>query len=959
MDRGNLAAWSLEVPDSDFAPALVALGALASLPQTILEELHRPPGWIAERIASALHVTAVEGNGLLEWTKPDVSVDGGIPVVGSVKRFEAPSAQVLVKVFRTLLSNFKLGSSVPQGLRLAIRTGRQKIGGGMPHAWLLASADPKRISSVFLIDAFPSDGRADWKWPLTIATLPGDPLAIHLASHERTHDNWPIHYVVASRDVPNVEVLVISATVADGLMRLLASGLRLRCCLVVVVGLGIDTAESAEPLINTLVGRLSAEGVAILAAGKSAEDFARRINQFAFELTHNKPLDVALIQPFGRSSLLLLSRDLLAVSRLEATLDRATSALRRLPSTASIELSDRSSDRLQLSRNLTRSRPPAEIADAIDLARSNYAYIHEIEEASAITELAGTVERKHRESRQAKKELRYLRQESFQKIKDRLVEVEDGYTVGQAVMVSITIGPRRDGGSTSPTAFPEDKLPKQRAPHRLQVLFHEPEHLDEPMLRDIMLPPTGDSSAAEFVFTPRAARNFEARVSVLHRGRVLQTVLMKTVVLGPGIARGSDDIGIWFDKEIRVRQNWEDLRRRRRFDMALVFNHSAGGEARMTGVTGQRAWAKNLQGLEKPVRRINELLSEVATTVLDYDGGLGTGGNPKLLVELACVGADLYSALYLDQLKELTTESYEVGIKEIEYLQIISARQDAVVPIEFFYDYDVPRPGAAVCPGHDDALKKGGRCPSDCPRSNDPEGFVCPLGFWGVKKVIERHMYDPKVDLPAGAEIVIQSEATEGRDRLNVRLGLVVGHSQEVKSEELKPLLDSADITFGPEVTVVKNWDEWRGAVKDKRPTMLLAFPHNAGKEEQVTLEIGGNALRTNRLPRDYVKPEANALGPMVFLLGCDVAGTAQDFSSHIRYFRQAGAAIIVSTVATVFGPHAVHVGHAIVKELTSNDRPSDATVGQVMLDAKRQALRDSVPMALCVVAYGDADWRI
>jgi hypothetical protein len=29
------------------------------------------------------------------------------------------------------------------------------------------------------------------------------------------------------------------------------------------------------------------------------------------------------------------------------------------------------------------------------------------------------------------------------------------------------------------------------------------------------------------------------------------------------------------------------------------------------------------------------------------------------------------------------------------------------------------------------------------------------------------------------------------------------------------------------------------------------------------------------------------------------------------------------------------------------------------MRDAKRAAVRDSLPMALCVVAFGDADWRL
>src|SRR4051794_13329675 len=116
MDRGPLTAWSLEVPDSEFPLALAALGTLGSLPPTILEELHRPPGWVAKRIAFALRATAREGSGILEWAPPDLTVDGGIPVIGTINRYEAPSAQVLVEVFRTLLSSIRQDSSLPRGL---------------------------------------------------------------------------------------------------------------------------------------------------------------------------------------------------------------------------------------------------------------------------------------------------------------------------------------------------------------------------------------------------------------------------------------------------------------------------------------------------------------------------------------------------------------------------------------------------------------------------------------------------------------------------------------------------------------------------------------------------------------------------------------------------------------------------------------------------------------------------
>ena len=118
-----------------------------------------------------------------------------------------------------------------------------------------------------------------------------------------------------------------------------------------------------------------------------------------------------------------------------------------------------------------------------------------------------------------------------------------------------------------------------------------------------------------------------------------------------------------------------------------------------------------------------------------------------------------------------------------------------------------------------------------------------------------------------------------------------------------------------------------------------------------------------------YVRPSGEA-PPIVFLLGCDTASTAQQFSTHVGYFRRAGAAIIVSTVATVLGEHAVKVGTAIATKMLAaakadhsdqalNHSDENYQFGEVLRDAKRQALLDSLPMALCVVAFGDADWRL
>ena len=68
---------------------------------------------------------------------------------------------------------------------------------------------------------------------------------------------------------------------------------------------------------------------------------------------------------------------------------------------------------------------------------------------------------------------------------------------------------------------------------------------------------------------------------------------------------------------------------------------------------------------------------------------------------------------------------------------------------------------------------------------------------------------------------------------------------------------------------------------------------------------------------------------------------------------------MIVSTVATVFYAHAVKMGEAILSRLLDLSASDSMTIGDAIREAKCAALSESLPMALCVTAFGDADWRL
>lgn len=988
IDREHLAGWSLELADTDFAAALAALGALAALDRAALGQAYGAGTWRVDRLAGLLKQAMQGRAGILGWTLPAPSSRSAAPRIriaapanGATRLVSVPQAGQLASAWRQFLADLPPGRDTgagasPNGPRLALRSDARTADLVLKLAPVLLHPEVG-AASVYLDQAFAGDGRTDWRWPFTVLTLADDPLQAALAQRQTSLPaNWPYRFAGASREAARAEVLVVGAGASDALERVLASGLPLRCCLVIVAGLGTDSAGAAAPLLRALVARVRAEGIAVLEPGRSADEFAQRLTQFADQLSHNQPIDVALTLASRAQALLLLNRDLLALSRLDTTVTRVTKGLRQLPRSTKVLLSPQSMDRLGVPSikfnryvkhlvepaspfEFTAAAAPRDIADAIDASRAHYRFDHEANEASAIAELSSSVQSHAEAAERRAAPPRFVQQLSFRKQADQFTLEHAGYCVGQPVMVQVLIGPKRPERTAAPMVFPEDKLFRQgQAQHRLQVVLHEPRQFEQPLLREILLPRRGDSSVAEFVFTPSVAGPFEGRISVLHRGRVLQTVLLRTRVASSAAALQEAGSHITLDDETQVRRDWSDLGQRRRFDLAMVLNHTNTGEAMLTGVAGQRAWAKHLgSDVQDIVASLNTAISAVAHSVADYGDGLDQGENPALLVSLARDGADLYSLLYLDQLKRLSTGGFDAGDESVTYLQVISARQDAVIPLEFMYDFNPPKPGATVCPQHREALAAG-RCPQTCARSSQPTEHVCPMGFWGLKKVIERHLFDPLAMPVEGAEVVLQVEAIDGRDRLDLRAGSLVAHSQEVQAADVANLVQTLGTQFGGQVTLVKDWADWMNTVRTRHPTLLVAFPHNEGKARNVLLEIGGNKLYTLGLPADYVHT-GESPPPLVFLLGCDVAGTAQEFSNHIRYFRQAGAAVVVSTIATVFGAHAVRVGEAIVAGLAQAGTPGKQRLGEIIRDAKRAALLDSVPMALCVVAFGDADWRL
>lgn len=801
-------------------------------------------------------------------------------------------------------------------------------------------------ASVVHVRSLLGDGASDWPLPITVSAASGDLLPkFEVAEH------YPLRTHLADRDHPRSSILVIAKPLSQAVAELVSSPFDFRACIVLVVGPVTETPAQILAGIQSLSAHANAEGVAIVDADAMRPDELReRVKNLGYNLSHNHRIDGALQLVFGENLLFFATPRLLDIAQVDSQIDELLPRLSTVKN-AEFTLSGTTKSRIERRATLPGGAVTASaVANAINASRVDFAFDSETHEASAMTEIIAAVAAAEAET--LPNDRRFLRRALSER--DPWVGIDDrGYVAGADAVEMIDIGPLETGFAAAAESLPEPS-PSNRRTRKLQIVFSEPAQLDGPLRQTIELPPTGASTSARFAFKPKQAGKFEARVSVLYRGRILQTAKLRTQVYASPSERAEKGEGVKWKEESEL-HNLSDLGSRRAFDLSIIANAGDDGKHSATLIGKSHAIAKSLDGIDKPVTRINELLSHVANSPEDYTGAISKGQPLELLVGLAVQGRKLYDELYRRKFEATSEGGFD---DTLEYIQIISANANAIVPIEFMYGRATPPPDARMCPKHAVALKEG-KCPVDCPGMKTPEKHVCPMGFWGLSKVIERHSVDENmIDLPKNAQVLLQSEPRRKRDRISLGAGAVLGFSERVKAGDAKPVVTLLGKLTKNRAKGVKNWGEWKAAVAAAKPTLLISCPHNTEDDDWDFLEIGDELLSTVGLDGDYARA---AGGPptIVMLLGCSSAATASQFATPVGGFRLAGASVVIGTVATVFGEHAPKVAALLASSAFALAANKPISLGEVMRDVRRQALLGKLPMALCVTAFGDADWLL
>jgi hypothetical protein len=207
--------------------------------------------------------------------------------------------------------------------------------------------------------------------------------------------------------------------------------------------------------------------------------------------------------------------------------------------------------------------------------------------------------------------------------------------------------------------------------------------------------------------------------------------------------------------------------------------------------------------------------------------------------------------------------------------------------------------------------------------------------------------------------LYLQSEASRAGDTLYLGGVPVLGSSARVPKQSIAELKKVIARHCGAKPEVAKDWSEWEKLVTTLHPALLVALPHTDGTSTNVTVEIGDKTVKTITLRQTHVfpPPVEGHQAPLVALIGCDVAGTADDYGNHVMVFRDRGAGIVIGTIATVFGEHAAKVAAKLVEGMLPEGNAAPVRLGELMRKVRRDCLLAGLLMPLCLVAYGDADW--
>lgn len=817
-----------------------------------------------------------------------------------------------------------------------------------------------RTGSVF-IAAYPGQTDLRFQMPMRVGAWQEDFEALELEQIAKT---WPassfMEFHPLSREHARCEVLILRGTARTALRRILASRFAVRTALALLLGPADTPWQQMQGVANALLSETQAAGLSVITL-QSVGQLAPLFREWTFELSHNTPLDIGLKKAFGETAALhLLSPSLIEAAALPTAARMLGRRLRVLAPSTSFALAGGTLARIGL-EGLRAGAPkafPRVLGRTLRAHADALPYAGESQGGTALAEISAA----EKEARYADAHVqpdRALQSDLFAIRNGKAIKQTGPFVVDQPHRLEAFIGPPGGGALQADKVFPEALLEWHKADQfTLSVVFSEPNQWDAPQIGTFVLRRYGTSTRCRFDFTPTRVGPFRARLTIQYRGRVLETALLEGKVEASDQAAADTLDGMpRLSIEAQIHGTLTTLDDRRRFDANLVLNDTVTGQPTVQVAGREGAVVASLSEIEQQLERISARLRDVANNAKRYTKGLDSKDSTAMLVKLATHGHALFGRLVRDY---IDVSSAAKELRDSEYLQIVAAKPEAVVPLELVYQYAPPADDAKLCPKALEALETG-HCPADCDTRTSPARHVCPMGFWGLRKVIERHVHNPR--LATGAAFIAAVEPIGARNVIPLKGAALLAASQNVKAAARTALEKAVTQQWklSGSVAPVRKWADWKKAVGEVKPTLVVALPHSDGVNEDISLEISGDTLVTRFLTEDYLRPSHERPPPLVLLLGCDVAGKgdARAYTSHVQNFRYSGAPVILGTLAIIEGSAAAAAAAIVVEQLVKVVGRKPDRFGEVLRQAKREAMKKGLLMVLGLVGIGDADWQL
>lgn len=963
MNREEFGSWGIELSDLEFSQAIFVAG--------LIDYYHVTPFMIDEEETFNNIIRLLEDNNFfLKWSLISSSFETGW--WASKKIF----ASTLVKLGSRLISNY--GNLIRIGIIPSYYSFSDKN-------WILGqlSKSVLLLSSVYFL--YEKEFKSDWDYPLRVGFL-NDKLSYEFRSDiedlkffDKSLKGIHIKIINVNEEMTPCDILLLPHTLREALAALLKSPNALRANLVIVTGDFDETAGRAEPLLEAIRTQARAAGICLTPVkSEEVENYHLDTRQIWFkelikEISHNNPIDVALFRASRQTELnalppfIIATEELIENSQISKRIQKFGKQIANVKNKKiEVKLPNQNlEDLIRKTESTSASdfRTLNEISEGLEKSAEDFIWFREADMATSFSELKEATEKVLEkaplppETRWIQAEIRELEDAETSGIIKKTVKDSPELIAQKDYQIDVFVGNKSINSIEANLPFNETDLPPKQNSHQLTVFFTEPNVSPDPKVTKITLPRTGDSTKATFfIHIPKNIGTISGRIIVAYKNRILQSALLQAAVF--------ENENMMFDSpenrkiellvECVIRPGLQDLTERTWFDAAFLINHNQNNISQITKLISEDAELISLSGVEDKIKWFDEKISEVAKNWAKFET-LEAKRSQDLLRDCARNGVSLYKALMAGRNEGLLAAA--------ERIQIVSAHYGSRLPLEFVYGKRAPDLVAPLCNNAQQSLKDG-HCGENCPKGRDEKQVICPLGFWGLSKVIERHAYDANVLKETKADFALQSEPIGIRKRLDVLKNALLACSDNVDAVDSgtsQKVVDALEKVTQNQSIRVNSWRDWEKDIDQRSPSLLVLLPHTSKNAATGSnyLEISGSErLEFPDIEREFILGPDGDPRPVVILMGCKTGSPDISYENIIHDFRSLGAALVVGTGSTILGRHAAPVTNALLESLTQTNA-TKVPFGDLMLSVRRQMVSNGLLMALCLTSYGDTDWLV